>query len=71
MVGIKTLFWRWWYRHHQSPSKYSKDEALAFARAKGLEEEVLMCFKYGFNPDEALKEWDIYPTEDNDSGSID
>lgn len=61
MKRLITLFWRWWYRHHPKPSKYTKDEALAIAREHELDAEVMMAIKHGCTPDEALQEWDIYP----------
>lgn len=56
-----TTFWRWWYRHHPSPSKYTRPEALAIARKHGLEYEIIKAMEHGCTPDEALQEWDIYP----------
>lgn len=56
-----TKFWRWWYRFHPSPSRYSKEEALARAKEFGLEAEVQQAIEHGCTPDEALQEWDIYP----------
>ncbi len=53
--------WQWWYRHHQTPSRFTKDEALKIARDHNLEAEVIMAMKHGCNPDEALQEWDLYP----------
>ncbi len=61
MIKLQTIFWRWWYRHHQEPSKFTRDEALAMAKKYGLESEVATAMEYGCNPDEALQEWDIYP----------
>jgi hypothetical protein len=61
MIKLQTIFWRWWYRHHQEPSKFTRDEALAMAKEHGLESEVATAMEYGCNPDEALQEWDIYP----------
>lgn len=61
MTGLKPLFWRWWYRHHQQPSKHTRAEALARAKKHGLEWEVLQAMDHGCTPDEALQEWDIYP----------
>jgi hypothetical protein len=62
-MKITTLFWRWWYRHYSSPSKYTRAEALAMAKKYGLEWEVLQAMDHGCTPDEALQEWDIYPYE--------
>ena len=62
-MKITTLFWRWWYRHHSSPSRYTRAEALAKAKEHGLEWEVLQVMEHGCTPDEALQEWDIYPYE--------
>lgn len=61
MIGLRTLFWRWWYRHHNSPSRYTRAEALAIAKEYNLEWEVLQAMEHGCTPDEALQEWDIYP----------
>ena len=63
MKRLITLFWRWWYRHHPEPSKFTKEEALAIAREHELDAEVMMAIKHGCTPDEALQEWDIYPYE--------
>jgi len=60
-MKLQTLFWRWWYKRHPEPSKYTKDEALAIAREHELDAEVMMAIKHGCTPDEALQEWDIYP----------
>lgn len=65
MRGIKTIFWRWWYKHHPEPSRYTKDEALDIAKKYKLESEVAMAMREGCNPDEALQDWDIYPMENN------
>lgn len=59
MKRISTIFWRWWYRHHPSPSRFTKAEALAIAREHGLEAEVAMAMKQGLTPDQALEDWDI------------
>ncbi len=64
MKRLITLFWRWWYRHHPEPSRFTRDEALAIAKDFGLEIEVTEAMKHGCNPDEALQEWDIYPYDD-------
>ena len=61
MIKLQTIFWRWWYRHHQETSKFTRDEALAMAKEHGSESEVATAMEYGCNPDEALQEWDIYP----------
>lgn len=55
------MFWRWWYRHHPNPSKYTREEALAIAKNFDLVSEVITAMEQGCNPDEALQEWDIYP----------
>ena len=61
-MKIATIFWRWWYtKVHPSPSKYTREEALAIAREHELDAEVMMAMKHGCTPDEALQEWDIYP----------
>lgn len=62
-MKVITMFWRWWYRHHQEPSKFTRDEALAMAKKHGLESEVATAMEYGCTPDEALQEWDIFPYE--------
>ncbi len=64
MKRLITLFWRWWYRHHSEPSRFTRDEALVIAKDFGLEIEVTEAMKRGCNPDEALQEWDIYPYDD-------
>ena len=56
-----TMFWRWWYKHHQQLSRHTKEEALAIAKEHELDAEVLLAMKQGCNPDEALQEWDIFP----------
>jgi len=61
MSKLRTLFWRWWYRHHQQPSRFTRPEALAIARKYGLEWEVIQAMSHGCTPDEALQDWDIYP----------
>lgn len=61
MKRLKTFFWRWWYRHRKSPSRYTRAEALAIAKKHGLEYEVIKAMDHGCTPDEALQEWDIYP----------
>ena len=62
MIGsVFAPFWRWWYKHHPSPSRFTKDEALQIARNYKLEAEVIEAMKHGCNPDEALQDWDIYP----------
>jgi len=63
MKRLITLFWRWWYRHHPEPSKFTKEEALEIAKEHELDAEVMMAIKHGCTPDEALQEWDIYPYE--------
>lgn len=39
----------------------TKEEALKIGRHFGLEAEVKMALKYGYSPEEALQDWDIYP----------
>ena len=56
-----TLFWRWWYRHHPSPSRFTKEEAMEIAKKHHMEQEVTVAVEHGCTPDEALQEWDIYP----------
>ena len=58
---LQSKMWQWWYRHHPSPSRFTKDEALKIARTYNLETEVIEAMKHGCNPDEALQDWDIYP----------
>lgn len=53
--------WKWWYKHHPTPSRFTKDEALQIARNYKLEAEVIMAMKNGCNPDEALQDRDLYP----------
>ena len=60
-MKLISLFWRWWYRHHQEPSRFTREEALEIARKYKLESEVAVAMKHGCNPDEALQEWDLYP----------
>ena len=64
MKRLITLFWRWWYRHHPEPSKFTKDEALEIAKKYNLEQEVIKAMEHGCTPDEALQEWDIFPYEE-------
>ncbi len=64
MINLKTIFWRWWYRHHPAPSYFSKEEALEIARKYKMTGPVLKAMEHGCNPDEALQEWDIYPYDD-------
>jgi len=61
MTSPITLFWRWWYRHHQTPSRFTREEALEIAKKHRLESEVATAMQHGCNPDEALQEWDLYP----------
>ena len=64
-MKIITSFWRWWYtKVHRSSSKYTRPEALAIARKYDLEYEVIKAMEYGYTPDEALQEWDIFPFEE-------
>ncbi len=56
-----TPLWQWWYRHHPTPSHFTKEEVIKIARDYNLESEVIMSMKNGCNPDEALQDWDIYP----------
>jgi len=53
--------WQWWHKHFPPPSHFTKEEALQIAHKYELDEEVLAAMEYGFTPDEALEEWDIYP----------
>ena len=45
---------------------YSYDEAIEIAKEYGLDEEVKhdMCHN-DYSPNQALKEWDIYPYRDD------
>ena len=64
---IRNLFtplWKWWYKYHPTPSRFTKEEALKIARDHNMETEVIMSMKQGCNPDEALQDWDIYPYND-------
>ena len=61
MKRLITLFWRWWYRCHPEPSKFTKEEALERAKEFGLYDEVATAMGFGLSPDEALQDWDIYP----------
>lgn len=67
-MRIFTRFWRWWYRHHPEPSKYTRAEALEIARKYKLEHEVITAMEHGCTPDEALQEWDIYPYDNQTKG---
>ena len=58
---LQTIYWKWWYRHHPSPSRFTKDEALKIAQEHNLEAEVIMSMNNGCKPDESLQDWDIYP----------
>jgi len=42
-------------------SRFTKEEALKIARDYNLEQEVKDAMRFGFTPDEALEDWDIYP----------
>ena len=53
--------YRWWYRRHPYPSRFTKEEAIEIGKKYNLEREVLDAMKFGCNPDEALQEWDTYP----------
>lgn len=63
MKRLITLFWRWWYRWHPTPSRYTREEALAIAKKYGQEAEVITAMENGCTPDEALQEWDLFPLE--------
>ena len=63
-MKITARFWKWWYKYHPSPSKYTRFEALAIARQHNLEWEVIEAMRHGSTPDEALQEWDIYPDKE-------
>ena len=60
---LQTIFWQWWYRHHPSPSHFTKEDAIKIAREHNLESEVIMAMENGCNPDESLQDWDIYPNK--------
>ncbi len=53
-----------WERFHARfrYSKYTIEEGLQFAKRVGLEKEYEESLDFGFTPDEALQEWDIYPS---------
>ena len=40
-MRIFTRFWRWWYRHHPEPSKYTRAEALEIARKYKLDPSLV------------------------------
>lgn len=64
MKRLITLFWRWWYRCHPKPSKYTREEALAIAKVYELDAEMMIAMKHGCTPDKALLEWEyLYNTE--------
>ena len=42
------------------PSQFT-EEGMSIARKYHLESEVKQAMKFGFNPDEALQAWDLYP----------
>ena len=69
MSRLRTLLWKLWYHHHQQPSRFTREEALAIAREHELDAEVLMAMKQGCTPDEALQEWDIYPMPANEESA--
>ena len=64
MKRIITYFWRWWYRHHPEPSRFTKEEALEIASFYHLAGQVATAMEHGCTPDEALQEWDIYPYQE-------
>ena len=47
-------------------SYYTEEEALAEAKKYGLEEEIKYLMEHGYTPDEALREYDCGPLEDED-----
>ena len=60
-------------KHFQDYEKeYSYDEAVDIAKEYGLEEEVKReMSRNDLSPNSALKEWDLFPYEDNfNSGTI-
>lgn len=63
MKWMITKFWRWWYHNHPGTSRFTREKALARAKAYGLEAEVQQAIEHGCTPDEALQEWDIYPSD--------
>lgn len=42
-------------------SRFTVEEAIKIAREYDMESEVTEALKFGFTPDEALEEWDLYP----------
>lgn len=46
-------------------SYYTYEEAIAEAAKWGLEEEVKYLMDHGFTPDEALREWNCEPEDNN------
>lgn len=49
------------YNRHFAKSFFSKEEGLMIAKKYKLVAEYEQALKFGFNPDEALQDWDIYP----------
>ena len=54
-------------KHFQDYERnYSYDEAIEIAKEYGLQEEVKHEMTHNdCTPNQALKEWDVYPYEDN------
>ena len=52
------------------PSRFTREEAMTIARKYHLESEVARAMQYGFNPDEALQEWDLYPYNETDNKKV-
>ena len=52
------------------PSQFTEEEAMSIARKYHLESEVKQAMKFGFNPDEALQEWDLYPYNETDNKKV-
>ncbi len=52
--------WRRFRASHKE-SYYTEEEARRIAIKNNLEKELDEALDFGFTPDEALEEWDIYP----------
>lgn len=48
-------------RWSKPQGRYTKEEALQIGKHFGMEDDVRMALNYGYTPDEALLDWDIYP----------
>ena len=47
-------------------SYYTEEQAIAEAKKYGLEEEVKYLMAHGYTPDEALREYDCTPGDDEE-----